>query len=151
MDISTDIESEEQQPLLRNSINTSLLDQESNSVNKFFDPIKKFYRYFSLIFICLLTFGPYFCYVLPGALENEFERDLKISTTQFTLFTSLYSWPNIILCFFGGFLIDRLLGVRLGAILFSCFVTIGQILFAYGAYTKNIWMMYIGRFVFGYF
>ncbi|CAF0723161.1 unnamed protein product [Brachionus calyciflorus] len=146
MESSTDLYADEQQPLLRSSINDS-----NEQINQFplFDPRAKFYRYFSLIFICLLTFGPYFCYVLPGALENEFERDLRISTTQFTIFTSLYSWPNIILCFFGGFLIDRVLGVRLGAILFSCFVTVGQILFAYGAYTRNIWMMYIGRFIFG--
>lgn len=51
--------------------------------------------------------------------------------------------------FFGGFLIDKLLGVRLGAILFSCCVSFGQIIFGYGAYTKNIWLMYIGRFIFG--
>ena len=94
----------------------------------------------------MLTFGPYFCYVLPGALEYEFENDLKISTSQFTLFISLYSWPNVILCFFGGVLIDNILGIRAGAILFSCLVTAGQIMFGIGAYAKQIWLMDIGDF-----
>ena len=113
------------------------------------DPRKKCYRYFSLIFICLLTFGSYFCYVLPGALQTEFQRDLKISTAQFTLFVSLYSWPNVVLAFFGGLLIDNFLGVSLGAIIFSCMVTTGQILFGYGAYINKVWIMDVGRFVFG--
>lgn len=151
MEIIPDIEADECQPLIRNSINDGSSNEQKNIKiwQKTFDPNKKSFRYFSLVFICLLTTGPYFCYVLPGALEKEFEHDLDISTTQFTIFTSLYSWPNIILCFFGGFLIDRVLGVRLGTIIFSCFVTIGQLMFAIGAYTKSIWLMYIGRFIFG--
>lgn len=116
---------------------------------KLLDPRSKFYRYFGLIFICMLTFGPYYCYVLPGALEKEIERDLKITTTEFTVFTSLYSWPNVVLCFFGGYLIDKVLGVRLGAILFSCLITIGQLLFGYGAYVNKTIVMDIGRFIFG--
>ena len=114
-----------------------------------FDPRKKVFRYSCLILICLLPFGSYFCYVLPGALEKEIEQDLRISTTQFTVFTSLYSWPNVVLCFVGGYLIDRLFGVSLGAIIFSCLVTTGQLMFAYGAYCDKIWLMDVGRFIFG--
>ena len=137
---------EEDSPLLtaRPKTDTSTLKQ-----NSLFTPDTNFYRYFGLIFICLLTFGPYFCYVLPGALEKEIERDLKISTTQFTVFTSLYSWPNVVLCFFGGYLIDRILGIRLGGIIFSSLITLGIFLFAYGAYINQVWIMDVGRFVFG--
>ena len=135
--------------------NTRLLSgkEEEGSVEakgcNFADPNGKPYRYFALFFICMLTFGQYFCYVLPGALEKEIERDLKITTTQFTVFTSLYSWPNVVFCFLGGYLIDRVLGVRLGAVIFSCMITFGQILFAYAAYVNNLILMDIGRFVFG--
>jgi MFS family permease len=87
--------------------------------------------------------------VLPGALQDHFEKDLKISTSKFTLFISLYSWPNVVLCFFGGFLIDNLLGIQMGAIVFSCLVTVGQILFGYGAYCNKVWLMMVGRFIFG--
>jgi MFS family permease len=139
------------QPLLSNSINaTEPNEGESVGVcSSLFDPRRKPYRYFGLIFICLLTFGPYFCFVIPSALESKFERDLSISTTQYTLFNSLYSWPNIVLCFFGGILIDRVFGIRYGTIWFSITVTIGQVLFGYGAYVNNLWLMYVGRFVFG--
>jgi len=48
----------------------SLDDQESQPliepIQSCFHPSKKFYRFFGLIFICLLTFGPegfsYFCF-----------------------------------------------------------------------------------------
>jgi hypothetical protein len=112
---------QETTPLLTNR-------QNEQTNKKLSDPDGKLYRYFGLIFIASLTFGPYFCYVLPGALEKEIERDLKITTSQFTVFTSLYSWPNVILCFFGGYLIDKVLGIRLGAIIFSCLITCGQLL-----------------------
>jgi len=46
----------------------------------------------------------------------------------------MYSWPNVILCFFGGFLIDRVFGVRWGAIIFSAIVTVGQVMFTYIKY-----------------
>jgi MFS family permease len=144
---------DEREPLIRslnvNSVESLPEISLTSTSFSLFDPRKKPFRYFSLIFICLLTFGPYFCYVLPGALERELERDLKITTTQFTLFASLYSWPNVILCFFGGFLIDRVLGIKWGAAIFSCIVSLGQILFALGAYVDQVWLMYIGRFVFG--
>ena len=87
---------EESRPLLENSINSTLIFENMNLFQRLFDPRKKFYRYFALIFICMLTFGPYFCYVLPGALEYEFENDLKISTSKFTLFVSFRDSSRII-------------------------------------------------------
>ena len=149
---------EEYKPLLSNtpiattsSVNNSddLFPAKNSFPSALFDPRRKYYRYLGLFFICFLTFGPYFCYVTPSALESQFERDLSITTTQYTLFNSLYSWPNILLCFFGGVLIDRLFGIRFGTILFAITVTVGQVLFGYGAYVNNLWIMYLGRFIFG--
>ena len=114
------------------------------------NPRKFFFRYFALIFMCLLSFGSYFCYDTPGALQDHFKKDLKINTATFTAFYSWYSWPNVVLCFLGGYLIDRVFGIRLGAIVFSVLVLIGQIIFASGALFNSIWLMDVGRFVFGY-
>lgn len=113
------------------------------------DHRRTFVRALSLFLICFFLFGSYFCYVQTGALQLEYQRDLKISTSQFTVFNSLYSWPNIFLCFFGGFLIDKLLGHRLGAMLFSLFVFLGQVFLAFGAFKKNLIIMYIATFLFG--
>jgi MFS family permease len=152
---SEDESNAEIRPLLSNSSSINTPGQQTASepnvgvCSSLFDPRKSYYRYFGLVFICMLTFGPYFCFVIPSALEAQFERDLSISTTQYTLFNSLYSWPNIVLCFFGGILIDRVFGIRYGTIWFSITVTAGQALFGYGAYVNNMWLMYVGRFVFG--
>ena len=75
----------------------------------------------------ILIIGSYFCYDNPAALQDTMKRDLKINTSQFMGFYAWYSWPNVILCFFGGFLIDRVFGIRWGAIIFSLFVTAGQV------------------------
>ncbi|KAL3847679.1 hypothetical protein ACJMK2_018576 [Sinanodonta woodiana] len=113
------------------------------------NPHRFLHRYLILIIMCFLSFGSYFCYDNPAALQDNMIRDLNLSESQFMAFYSWYSWPNVILCFFGGFLIDRMLGVRLGAIVFSFFVTAGQIIFALGGVLNVYWLMCLGRFVFG--
>lgn len=55
-------------------------------------------------FLCAAS---YFCYDNPAALQDNFKRDLDLSTSQFVMLYSIYSWPNVVLCFVGGFLIDR--------------------------------------------
>lgn len=64
----------------------------------------------------------------PAALESHFLEDLNLSVTQYSLLYSVYSYPNMILCFFGGFLIDRVFGLRWGAIIFGSFILVGQVL-----------------------
>ena len=39
-------------------------------------------------------------------------KDMEVQTDKYVLLYSLYSYPNVILCFFGGFLLDRVFGVR---------------------------------------
>ena len=131
------------------------------------NPRKPLHRYFVLIFMCFLGFGmtkllkffsndltfaitfsgSYFCYDGPGALQDEIETDMGISVAQFSALYAWYSWPNVILCFFGGFLIDRVFGIRLGAIIFSVFILLGQLIFAFGAFINLYWVMCLGRFV----
>ena len=60
-----------------------------------------------------------------------------------------YSWPNVFLCFVGGYLIDAVLGRRLGGICFASFVLIGQAGLAMGMRKESLLMMDIGRLIFG--
>lgn len=113
------------------------------------NPHRPLHRYLVLAIMCFLSFGSYFCYDNPAALQDTMIKALDISESTFMGFYSWYSWPNVILCFFGGFLIDRVFGVRMGAIIFSLFVTAGQVLFAAGALVNHVWLMNLGRFVFG--
>ena len=67
-------EDEQNKPLLSEEKITKLNNTRSlNSLSN------KIFRYFCLIPICLVPFGLYFCYVLPGALQKEIERDLRVS------------------------------------------------------------------------
>ena len=52
---------------------------------------------------------------------------MGVSVTKYALLYSLYSWPNVILSVFGGYLLDRVFGVRLGTVIFSAFVCLGQV------------------------
>lgn len=45
-------------------------------------------------------------------------------------------------------MMDRFIGIRAGAILFSFFIMAGQLLFAAGAYVNHFWLVGLGRFVF---
>ncbi|KAK9695459.1 Major Facilitator Superfamily [Popillia japonica] len=115
----------------------------------FLDPRGKCHRFIALFFMCFLGFGSYFCYDNPGALHDNFITDLNLSETDFMLLYSLYAWPNVILCFIGGFLIDRVFGIRLGTNIYMFITLIGHTIFAYGTYYNIFSVMAIGRFIFG--
>lgn len=51
--------------------------------------------------------GSYFCYDTPGSLQDHIIEDMDVDTVKYVSLYSLYSWPNVILSFVGGFLIDR--------------------------------------------
>lgn len=113
------------------------------------NPTHWLYRFLALLFMSLLGFGSYFCYDIPGALQDNFISDMELTTSEFVYLYSWYSWPNVVLCFFGGFLIDRVFGIRLGTIICATLLVVGQILFALGGIFNTFWLMVVGRFVFG--
>ncbi|KAM4628213.1 lysosomal dipeptide transporter MFSD1 isoform 2-T2 [Polymixia lowei] len=113
------------------------------------DPSHLLHRIVVLLFMCFLGFGSYFCYDNPAALQTQVIQDMKLNTAQFMQLYAWYSWPNVILCFLGGFLLDRVFGIRLGTVIFSLFVCVGQVIFAAGALLDRFWLMEVGRFVFG--
>lgn len=65
------------------------------------------------------------------------------------MFYSMYSWPNVVLCFVGGFLIDRVFGIRLGTNLYMLLTLLGQVVFATGVIFDIYYVMLLGRFIFG--
>ena len=107
------------------------------------------FRYIVLIFICFLSFGSYFCYDNPSALQKQIMGVMDLTTTQYTMLYSLYSWPNVFMCFCGGFLLDQVFGLNWGTIFFSTLVGCGQLIVCLGAWNKQFWLMCVGRFIFG--
>jgi hypothetical protein len=59
------------------------------------------------LFSFLFGTGSYFCYDNPGALQAEIKADMDITTADFANLYAWYSWPNVVLCFVGGYLLDR--------------------------------------------
>ncbi|TRY58324.1 hypothetical protein DNTS_031771 [Danionella cerebrum] len=113
------------------------------------DPSRLPHRIIVLSVMCFLGFGSYFCYDNPAALQSQVMQDMNLNTASFMQLYAWYSWPNVVLCFLGGFLLDRVFGIRWGTIIFSLFVLVGQIIFASGALADRFWLMEVGRFVFG--
>lgn len=67
---------------------------------------------------------------------------------QLNLMYSVYSFPNIFLPFIGGQLIDRY-DIRKVLLAFCACVCVGQTVFSVGVYDKNIYLMILGRGIFG--
>ncbi|CAG9813926.1 unnamed protein product, partial [Phaedon cochleariae] len=130
---------------------TSTTDESppKGCLNFFSHPKGNGHRFVALIFMCFLSFGSYFCYDNPASLQDHIKSDLNLTETQYTLLYSLYSWPNVVLNFVGGFLIDRVFGIRLGSNIYVGLTLIGQIAFASGALFNQYWLMLVGRFIFG--
>ncbi|KAJ3219218.1 hypothetical protein HDU67_002214 [Dinochytrium kinnereticum] len=109
-------------------------------------------RWGILAMSCLLMFGNFYAYDLPAALNKPLQGYLgeegNTYQYQLNLFYSLYSLPNIILPFFGGFLLDTF-GTRKMMTVLSALVCLGQILFSIGVSSKKYWIMHLGRVIFG--
>jgi len=105
-------------------------------------------RWLALALACLNCLGSYFCFDNPQSLQTIIIDKFDISSFQFNLLYSVYAFPNIILPFVGGIIIDRL-GVRVGVALFSFILIIGQAVFTFGAATSSFNIMLVGRVIFG--
>lgn len=107
------------------------------------------FRLIGLALLCFVGFGSYFCYDNPAALQDKIENALNISTSEYVWLYSVYSWPNVFLGFIGGFLIDRVFGIRMGTNIYMGLTLLGQLCFSTGVWLKAYWMMLLGRFIFG--
>ena len=104
-----------------------------------------------LVSICFLTFGSYWVYDLPGALSLQLAQWFGPSYTpamNANLY-SVYSYPNIVLPFFSGLIVDKYTGVRGGAFLFISLITVGHAIFCTGVQARLYSVALLGRFVFG--
>ena len=103
--------------------------------------------------------GSYYCYDNPSALNKQMEEyftaqvDKPMSRdeyqTNFNLLYTVYSIPNIVLPFFGGYFTD-LWGARVVNIICASFILCGQVVVAVGAYAQMFPLMIAGRVVFGF-
>ncbi|KAJ3370661.1 hypothetical protein GGF31_003975 [Allomyces arbusculus] len=101
---------------------------------------------------CLITFGNYYCYDLPAALNVPLRAwlDVEYDVYQYylNLLYSCYSLPNIFLPLVGGYLVDAL-GARRMMLTFSAIIVTGTTLFAAGVSWQSLPVMVAGRTIAG--
>mmetsp|Transcript_17246 Transcript_17246/g.28943 ORF Transcript_17246/g.28943 Transcript_17246/m.28943 type:complete len:573 (-) Transcript_17246:326-2044(-) len=90
-----------------------------------------------------MTFLPHCMHKWMNILESQ-----TTLRPFFSLLYTVYSVPNVILPFFGGYFTDKF-GSRVCLIVFAGFITAGQFIFALGLSMKSWPLMYLGRVVFG--
>ncbi|KAF9989010.1 hypothetical protein BGZ75_007920 [Mortierella antarctica] len=115
-------------------------------------PAESYKRWWILSLSCLLLFGNYFAYDNPAALNTQLQKylDMPYNDYQYLLSTlySVYSLPNTVLPFFFGSLVDKF-GPQTVLLGLSSCVCIGQTIFSIGVQSRRVWMMLVGRAIFG--
>jgi MFS family permease len=115
-------------------------------------------RWVILVLTCAVMVGNYYCYDIPASLHKQLQDYLPRNTTNmpkysnfevlFSLLYTVYSVPNMILPFFGGFLVDRF-GIRICFLRFVFLILLGQGIFTLGLVFKSWGIMLFGRVLFG--
>lgn len=109
-------------------------------------------RWLILFLTCMMMIANYYCYDIPAALHQQFEDYMgndENFETYFQLLYTLYSVPNVILPFFGGYFVDSW-GVRTCLIIFTSLLAVGQVVFSFGLQAKSWVIMDIGRIIYGF-
>lgn len=140
-----------------------------NQLTKTLDQSKGF-RWMILVMVSLTMAANYYFYDALSPLKQYMGEMLGFSSSDFGLFISAYSFPNVFLAMavLGGIIADKL-GIRITGITFVFFMFIGSILTAYGAsdyynsggfgyhffnsfltkFSPALKMMFLGYFLFG--
>ena len=101
-----------------------------------------------LALLCVVNLGFGYSYDSVSSLEPDIKSAISGSRTHFDYIFHVSTWPNIILTPAAGLLLDRVLGVPLGTVIYSAVACLGQLVFVIGGYADTFWLMLVGRFMF---
>jgi len=127
-------------------------------------PPAPYIRWIVLALVSLTVFGSYLAYDCVGPIAPMLKKILQEDSRQIGLLYTIYSLPNIVMVFLGGFIIDRI-GTKRGGLLYAIIVLLGTVVTAVapmiqwlpgsiahhlppGWTPPFIWML-VGRFIFG--
>lgn len=117
----------------------------------FYHPANQKFRFVFLALLCFMTFGSYWCYDIPDAIQDTLTKKYDLTSSEYAYLYSVYNFMNIGVVLFGGYFID-MIGLRVGSILFCFLITLGQVVFSIGSLFENIhtayYVMLAGRCIF---
>jgi MFS family permease len=127
-------------------------------------------RWLVLFIVAFVQATNYYFYDAISPLKRLLEENFQYTSTDFGLFVSVYSIPNVffLMAIFGGIILDRM-GIRRTGFLFVGLMAAGALVTAYGAsnyytsggfgyglmssflpdYSPELKMMLVGRFLYG--
>ena len=91
----------------------------------------------------------YFCIDLPGGLETVIIKVTGINVMKYNAIFSAYAWSDILMPIIGGMIVDRVVGMRCGYLIFASILMIGQGVVTIGGYLGIFWVMLLGRIIYG--
>lgn len=115
-------------------------------------------QWFLFLLSACISFTHYFCYDMPGSTYEFLGQRLRTVYDErtfqygYSMLYSAYSIPNIILPILVGILIEWRKSQRFveRLLIFQIFLmTMGQILYSYGTYRADLWLMIPGRLLYG--
>ena len=127
-------------------------------------------RWGMLLLVGFVLAANYYFYDALSPLKSTLTKEFGFTSTDFGLFVSVYSIPNVffLMAVLGGIILDKL-GIRRTGFTFVAFMALGALITAYGAsdmyrnnglgyafmssfmpsYSPELKMMLLGRFLFG--
>ena len=134
------------------------------------DSSKRYIRWGLLLLVSFVIASNYYAYDAMSSIKEVMQTELNITSTDYGVLVSFYSFPNtfLLMAVLGGIFLDRF-GIRKTGFLFTLFCALGVSLTAYGAsdffrnggfgysffksflpgYSPELKMMILGRFLFG--
>lgn len=122
---------------------------KSKIVNYICNPEAWPYRYLILLLLGYIHFGIMFSIENISGLSNTLIEVMKMNAEQYELMFSLFSWSGAVVCFIGGILFERVLGIGKGLLLAIAVSIVGELVISIGAYTDRYGVMLSGRLTLG--
>ncbi|KAI9487306.1 MAG: major facilitator superfamily domain-containing protein [Benjaminiella poitrasii] len=135
--------------LLSKTISTNLqltIDSDDPTCQLSNQPWK--YKIIALLCAMFLAMGSHFAAHTLGAMKSTIKKEFNISNSQYGIIQSSVSIVNTVLPLIGGIFIDAF-GTIPGSILTTVLITSGNILVAVSTSSANLFMMILGRILYG--
>ena len=133
--ISKGFESDENPLFAQNLLPAPLLEKNQSTKLQSQSKLRRLV-WLGLPFIGSLQFATYICYYNPQPLQTALLDDpLYLTSSEYNLLFSAFSFPNIFLSLIGGYIIDKK-GLKFSLFLYSTLLLLGQVISTIGIWVR---------------